>query len=136
MAAGLESFPKNVKGIIADCAFTSPYDVFCHVLKRDYKIPEFPVMNINDKLCKKRAGYGFKECSTIDTVKTASCPILFIHGSEDNFVPVWMSEKNHETCGSEKTLLIVLNAGHGASYYENTELYEKTAGEFLNKYFS
>ena len=46
-----------------------------------------------------------------------------------------MSEKNHEVCNSEKQLLIVPNAGHGASYYENNELYEKAAGDFLNKIF-
>lgn len=136
MAAGLPDFPKNVKGIIADCAFTSPYDVFSHVMKRDYKIPEFPVMNINDKLCKKRAGYGFKECSTLKTLINTDCPVLFIHGKDDNFVPVWMSEKNYEICGSDKMLILVPNAGHGASYYENTELYETAAKEFLNKHLN
>lgn len=136
MAAGLPDFPKNVKGIIADCAFTSPYDVFCHVLKRDYKIPEFPVMGINDKLCRKRAGYGFKDCTTLETLKNTNCPVLFIHGKEDNFVPVWMSEKNYEICSSDKMLILVPNAGHGASYYENTELYETAATEFLNKHLN
>lgn len=136
MAAGLPEFPKNVKAIVADCAFTSPYDVFSHVLKRDYKISEFPVMNINNRICKKKAGYGFKDCSTLDAVQTTDCPILFVHGSEDTFVPTWMSEKNYEVCKAPKELLMVENAGHGASYYENSELYEKTAGEFLNKYFN
>ncbi len=136
MAAGMEDCPDNVKLVIADCAFTSPYDVFSHILKRDYKMPKFPVMNINDIICRKKAGYGFKDYSTLDAVKTAKCPILFVHGSEDNFVPTWMSQKNYDTCKTEKALLMVENAGHGASYYENPELYESKAGEFLSKYFN
>ncbi len=135
MASGMEELPENVKMVIADCAFTSPYDVFSHILKRDYKLPKFPVMNINDSICRKKAGYGFRDASTLDAVRSAKCPILFIHGKKDDFVPVWMSEKNHEECKTPKALLLVENAGHGASYYENSALYEKTVTEFIDNYF-
>lgn len=131
MASGTEGFSDNVKCIISDCAFTSPYDVFSHIMKRDYHMAEFPVMNINDMICKKKAGYGFKDYSTLDAVKSASCPMLFIHGAEDDFVPVWMSQKNYEQCSAPKDLLIVENAAHGASFYENSELYQEKVLEFL-----
>ncbi len=134
MASGLEELPKNVKAVVADCAYTSPYDVFSHILKRDYHLPKFPIMNINDRICRKKAGYGFKDYSTLDAVKSTDCPILFIHGKEDKFVPVWMSEKNYAECRSPKELLLVENAGHAASYYENRELYEKTVSDFVEKY--
>jgi hypothetical protein len=42
-----------------------------------------------------------------------------------------MSEKNYEVCPSKKRLLLVDNAGHGSSVFENQELYEKTELEFL-----
>lgn len=134
MASGLDNFPENVKAVIADCAFTSPYDVFRHILRRDYHLPPHPIMDINDRICRKKAGYGFRDCSTLDAVKKASCPILFIHGREDTFVPTYMSEENYKACGGEKELLLVDNAGHAASLYENTELYKKTVDDFLNKY--
>lgn len=134
MAAGFKELPKNVKAIIADCAFTSPYEVFAHVLKKDYHLPEFPIMQINDVMCRKKAGYGFKDYSTIDAVRSTSVPILFIHGKNDNFVPTWMSEKNYEECTSPKELLLVENAAHAASYYENSSLYESKAAEFIGKY--
>ncbi len=124
----------NVKAVIADCAFTSPYDVFSHILKRDYHMPEFPVMNINDVMCRKKAGYGFKDYSTLTAVAETDIPILFIHGKNDDFVPVWMSEKNYEVCNSPKELLLVDNAAHAASYYESHELYENKVTEFIEKY--
>lgn len=134
MASSLPELPKSVKAVISDCAFTSPYDVFAHILKRDYHLPEFPVMNINDAICRKKAGYGFKDYSTLEAVKSSNVPILFIHGNSDNFVPTWMTKKNYEECASPKDILMVDNAGHGASYYENTELYEAKVKEFLGKY--
>ncbi len=135
MTIGMDECPDNVELVVADCGFTSPYDVFAHVLKKDYKLSEFPIMNINNVICRKKAGYGFKDCSTLDTLKKSKCPVLFIHGKDDNFVPVWMSEKNYEICSSDKDILFVENAGHGASYYENSELYESKVSEFLDKYF-
>ena len=136
MTAGFLQLPENVKAIISDCAFTSPYDVFAHILKRDYHLPPFPVMNINNELCRRKAGYGFDDYSTLTAVKTTNRPILFIHGENDNFVPTWMSEKNYLACVSPKELLIVPNAGHAASYYENVPLYEKTVSDFLGKYLN
>lgn len=136
MASGADEFPKNVKAIISDCAFTSPYDVFKHILKRDYHLPPRPIMDINERMCREKAGYGFRDYSTLDAVKKAPCPILFIHGKEDKFVPTDMTLKNYEACTGEKRLLLVDNAGHAASLYENKELYENTVTEFLNAYLN
>lgn len=136
MASGADEFPQNVKAIISDCAFTSPYDVFKHILKRDYHLPPRPIMDINERMCREKAGYGFRDYSTLDAVKKAPCPILFIHGKEDKFVPTDMTLKNYEACTGEKRLLLVDNAGHAASLYENKELYENTVTEFLNTYLN
>ena len=134
MASGFIQLPESVKAVIADCAFTSPFDVFAHILKRDYHLPPFPIMNITDNMCRQKAGYGFSDYSTITAVRQTRCPILFIHGMEDNFVPTWMSRKNYEACNSPKELLLVPNAGHAASYYENVPLYEDAVSNFLEKH--
>ncbi len=134
MASGLPDFPDSVKGIISDCAFTSPYDIFSHILKRDYHIPKFPIMNINSAICRKKAGYGFNDYSTLTAMKTVKCPVLFIHGSDDNFVPTYMSRQNYAACISPKELLIIQNAGHGASYYEDMKQYENAEINFISKW--
>lgn len=134
MTAGFPRLSPSVKAVIADCGFTSPYDVFSHILRRDYHLPAFPIMNMNDALCRSKAGYGFNDYSTLDAVRSTNIPILFIHGREDDFVPLWMSEKNYAECRSAKDILIVDNAAHGASYYENKDVYEAKVKEFLDKY--
>lgn len=57
MTSGFTDLSASVKAVVADCAFTTPYDVFAHILKRDYHLPPFPVMNISEALCRKMAGY-------------------------------------------------------------------------------
>lgn len=136
MTSGFSEIQDSVKGIVADCAFTSPYDIFAHVLKKDYHLPPFPIMNINDVMCQKTAGYSFTEYSTLDALKTNKIPVLFIHGKVDLFVPTWMSQKNYDAAVCEKELLWVEGAGHGSSYYENMPLYQEHEKNFISKYFN
>ncbi|MBQ7875848.1 MAG: alpha/beta hydrolase [Clostridia bacterium] len=134
MTSGLPNLPQNVKAIVSDCAFTSPFDVFSHILKRDYHLPKFPVMNFNNMLTRKNAGYGFSDYSTLDAVKVTKVPIIFIHGEKDDFVPTYMSRQNFEACQSPKELVIIENASHAAAYYENVSLYEAKVKNFLSKF--
>ena len=63
MAAGLD-LPDNVKGIIADCGFTSPWDIIKHVAKERFHLPPFP-LNVHGRFRSVRvvAGFGLKEVS-------------------------------------------------------------------------
>lgn len=134
MTSAFSDLSDSVKAIVADCAFTSPYEVFKHVLKKDYHLPPFPIMNISNSICRKKAGYSFDEYSTLDAVRETKVPILFIHGMDDNFVPLYMTKQNYEACQSEKDIMLVENAGHGAAYYENPLTYEEKIEEFTSKY--
>jgi len=132
MTLGLD-MPKNVKAVIADCGFTSPYDIFKHVLKMDFHLPLFPVMYIENFLCKFIIGYSFKECSTLEILKENEIPILFIHGEKDDFVPTWMGKANYEACKGEKELLIIEQAKHATSSMQESEKYCNTSLQFLRK---
>lgn len=130
LAAGL-GLPKNVKGIIADCGFTSPYEIFKHTLKYYFKLPEFPVLNISALIFRIKLGYWIKKINTVEVLKNIEIPILFIHGNEDRFVPIDMTLKNYEACNSNKEIFISEGAWHGLSYITNPKLYEKAVKEFL-----
>ena len=82
-------------------------------------------------MTQKKAGYGYNDVSTLNEVAKTEIPILFIHGEVDDFVPVWMSEKNYEACNSEKELLIIKNADHAESYYTDTATYENAVKNIL-----
>lgn len=134
MSLGLPEIQENVSAAIADCGFTSPAEVFASVIKIGYHIPTpEPIIKEASKRCLAEAGYAFDEYSTIEALKENQVPVLFIHGSGDNFVPTYMSEENYEACSSQKKLLIVEGAWHGASVFEDEELYEQTEKEFLEE---
>ena len=121
----------QVKGIISDCAFTSPKEVFTHVLKHMMHMPAFPMIQIADILNRKLAGYGLDECNAAREVKNAKVPILFIHGSGDTFVPCSMCETLYENCSAPKEKLIIESAAHAESYYKETSEYEAAMNKFI-----
>lgn len=129
MTSGLE-LPPQVKGIISDCGFTSPKEVFTYVLKTMYHLPAFPIIPLANIANKKLAGYGMDECNAKREVAKAKVPILFIHGSKDTFVPVTMCHEIYECCASPKKKLIVEGAAHGESYYKDMKTYENAIDEF------
>ncbi len=136
MALGLPGVRKSVSAVIADCAFTSPDDIFSHVIKKNYHLPPAPILKATSILAQKHAGYRFDEYSTLDALTVSNIPVLLIHGKEDKFVPTWMSEKNYEACQGKKKLLFVENAGHGSSVFEDYDLYAQTEKEFLDEVFA
>ncbi len=136
MALGLDEVQKNVSAVIADCAFTSPAMIFSHVMKQQYHVPVTnPIIRLNGLYSKAAAGYAFTDYSTLEALKNNEVPVLLIHGRKDRFVPVWMSEENFEACHSKKKLLLVDEAGHGSSIFEDPDLYQKTETEFLDEVF-
>lgn len=132
MASGLE-LPKQVKGIVSDCAFTSPKEVFTHVLESQYHLPAFPMIPLADLANQKLAGYGMDECNAKNEVASAKVPILFIHGSKDTFVPCSMVHELYRCCSSKKTLLIVEGAAHAESYFKDIQAYEKALDQFTKE---
>jgi fermentation-respiration switch protein FrsA (DUF1100 family) len=134
MTSGLE-LPDNVKGIVSDCGFTSPKEVFTHVLNSMYHLPAFPAIQGADLINRKLAGYGMDECNAKYEVQKAKVPILFIHGSADTFVPCSMCQEIYDNCRSPKRKLIVEGAAHAESYYKEMEIYEKALDEFAEEIF-
>ena len=130
MASGLE-LPTQVKGIVSDCGFTSPKEVFTHVLHSMYHLPAFPAIPAANLMNKRLAGYGMDECNAAREVRNATVPILVVHGSADTFVPASMCDEIYENIASRKQKLIVEGAAHAESYYKDTESYEKALDEFI-----
>lgn len=136
MTAG-EELPKQVKCIVEDCGYTSVWDEFSLQLKSLFGAPDFPLMYTTDLVCRLRAGYGFREASSVEQLKKAEVPMLFIHGEEDTFVPYPMLDQVYEACASpEKEKLTVPGAGHGVAASTDPDLYWSTVEAFVNKHLS
>ena len=133
MAAGQE-LPPNVKGIIADCGFTSPTAIWKHVARDVMHIPFLVTDLFSRAMCRRILGVSPASYSTVDALKTNRVPVLFIHGQEDSFVPVSMTKENYEACIAPKEIMIVPGAIHGMSYAVAKEAYEEKERQFWAKY--
>ena len=114
MAAGLD-LPRNVRGIIADCPFTTPREIFVSVMGK-MGLPTFLLWGA-DLYARLFAGFSIDGASTVEALKTCTLPLLIAHGEADDFVPCWMGVKSFEAAATpDKQLITVPGAGHGMSY--------------------
>lgn len=133
MAAGLE-LPENVRGIIADCGFTTPWDIMKHVSRRNFKLPAFPLLYLLDLFTRLRAGFSLKGADARKALAKSRLPVLFLHGQEDDFVPLSMTRENFSACAGEKELYLVGGAGHAQSFSADPAGCKEKMGSFLAKY--
>ncbi len=130
MTAGFD-LPENVKGIMADCGFTSPDAIWQHVMSNNLRLPYNGIHALfADRMSKKKINLGSKEYSTVEAMKACRVPVLFVHGTDDHFVPIEMTYENYKACAAPKHLLVVPGAEHGMSYIINQPVYEESVFSF------
>lgn len=113
MTAG-ESTPDNVKAFVEDCGYTSVWDIFSSELQLRFGLPEFPILYTASGIARLRAGYSFTEASALAQVARCEKPMLFIHGTADDFIPYEMMDTLYNAKpGDNKAELTAEGAGHG-----------------------
>ena len=133
MATG-EPLPENVRGVIADCGFSSVWREFGHVLTRRMHLPLQPILGTCSLLCRLFFGFGYKAYTTGEALGASKLPLLLIHGEADHFVPAYFSKENFEASAAEdKTLILVPNAGHGESFLLEPERCERAVLAFYDR---
>ena len=131
MASELD-LPDNVHGIIADCGFTSPDDIWKHVVEHNLHLSYGIRSAVANDICKKKIQMGAKEHSTVEALQKSKVPVLFIHGTDDNFVPVEMIYENYKACAAPKRIFVVPGADHGMSYVVDEKGYQAALQDFWN----
>ena len=129
MAAG-SPLPPQVKGVLADCGFTSAKAIMYKVMGQ-IKLPPkllYPFLRLGARLF---GGFDLESFSALEAVKQATLPIIFFHGEDDDFVPCSMSEENFAACASRKALVTIPGAGHGLSYPVDKQGYLTALEDFF-----
>jgi len=99
---------RAVGGLIVESSFVTAFRVMT-------SIPIFPI----DK---------FNSISKIGNVK---CPVLVIHGTEDNLIPIWHGERLFQNASGQKLSFWVEGAGHNDLSAKAGNNYEKTLNDFI-----
>lgn len=136
MLTGEEDLIPNIRCVVADCGYTTCWDVFKNEMKATYRTPAFPFLYAANTVSKLRGNFDFKKCSPVKAVARSKTPTLFIHGEKDAFVPYWMLDKVYDACTAEKQKLSVPDAMHAESNEVHPEIYYPAVFSFVEKYFN
>ena len=131
MASALQ-LPENVRGVIADCPYTTPEAIIRKVCRGT---------GLSDKLlypftwlaARLFAGFDPAAADTREAVKQSPLPFLLIHGEEDHLVPCDMSREIAAAAPDKVELHTFPEAGHGLSYLVDPERYARICSAFLDK---
>ncbi len=133
MSTGLD-LPSNVKGVIADCAYSTARDIIGERIK-ELHLPVGPVYALIRLSAMLFGGFDPEGASAKEALKKCDIPVLFIHGEGDTYVPCQMTKENYESCKDRAEMYLVPNAEHGMSYLTNVERYRSTVKGFLKRIF-
>ena len=130
MASALD-LPKNVKGIVADCPYSSPSAIIKAVAKKMHYPPTlaYPFILLGAKIF---GHFDLNATTAAEAVKTAKVPILIIHGEADGFVPAAMSEEVFNACPDHVRRETFPDADHGISFLVDEKRYKRIVAEFVN----
>jgi len=134
MMASSLALPENVKGIIADCGFTSPDEIWEYVAKEKLHVLYRPRKVIARRMFESRNPANRYDASAEEALASSRVPVLFIHGTADRFVPVEMTYRNYLACAAPKRLLIVPGAAHAKSYITDPKSYEAALTSFWKEF--
>lgn len=129
MAADLP-LPGNVKGIIADCPYSSPRAII-EKDAADMGPTARLFAPLADWSARLFARFDWESASALSSVRRTKLPILLLHGEDDRFVPCSMSREIAAACATPVRLETFPGAGHGLSYIVDGERYRRAVLAFL-----
>lgn len=129
MASNLD-LPSNVVGILADCSYNMPKDIIMKVVKDMKLFPKLIYPSIK-RGARLYGNFNLEAASPIESVKHTKLPIIFFHGSNDDYVPCHMSKKLFDACNSKKRIVEIEQGLHGTSYLTNPNKYLEELNDFF-----
>jgi fermentation-respiration switch protein FrsA (DUF1100 family) len=130
-----EALPENVKGAIADSAYSVLREQFADTYK-SFKGSFVPVpiaLGLARILILIRAGYDINKVRPIDAVQISKTPTLFMHGDNDTFIDPHMCSRLYEAATCPKQFCMILGAGHIEGVAKDPTNYWNKIASFLMK---
>ena len=125
------NLPKQVKGIVADCGFSSPKEIIKNTIWHQNKIPPYPTIYFMNFWSRILAKCDLFSLSSTEEVKKSKLPLLLIHGAEDRYVPTEMSKLIYQARSEGSELMLVENARHARSHIVDTQKYISAMTNFF-----
>jgi fermentation-respiration switch protein FrsA (DUF1100 family) len=115
---------KEVRALVADSPFTRHADVIADNVRSILRLPGKPVARLADYFLPRVAGYRHADVEPINHIAdVAPRPLLLIHGSDDQIVPLHHAYENFAAAQEPKELWIGQGAIHCGTYFLDRRAY-------------
>ncbi len=131
MASG-DELPFYVTCAIEDCGYTSARYQFNKNLADISPILPRSIITSASIVAHHDYGWTFEEASSLDQLRKSTIPMLFIHGTADDFVPFTDLQKNYDAkIHGYKEKWAAEGAVHANSFAKYPEEYKHKVSNFL-----
>ncbi len=125
----LASRRKDLAAVVSLAAFAHPAAMMRRWLKQK-GIPYWPFGAYILFYIQRVIGYRFDDIAPCNTIRQIDCPVLLVHGTEDETVPASEARHIHANRRDERTQLLLMAASHDE--YGEIEQQIETMLTFLN----
>ncbi len=125
------SIDDRLSFCVEDCGYTDAFEALKYRAKNDYTKVVGAFTWLNVWIIKRLYNFNIYDASPIKYINNIKCPILFVHGTKDDYVPLYMVHTLYETFNGTKKIYLAENAGHVQSYPSNKEKYFEELKAFL-----
>lgn len=129
-----KNLPKQVKVLVADCAFSEMRKVLAHVSYYSTHIPPCLTMPGPERWFHRLTGLDYDTETPLKAVSAAKLPMYFVVGEQDRYVPMEHTLQLYNACPSEKELAVIRGAGHAAALAVGGADYMNPIIRFQEKY--
>lgn len=137
LQAKLDQSKRNVNFYVVDCPYSDLRELIDIKLSGDLR-PNFQpaasfILFYGNIVALKKSNFSLYAVSPINAIKDIKTPIMFIHGSNDTFIPASMSLELYLRKQEPKGIYISPGAEHAMSYLTNKEEYTAKVKQFLTQ---
>ncbi|WP_411682626.1 alpha/beta hydrolase [Clostridium thailandense] len=135
LQASLDQTKRNVNFYVVDCPYSDISELLAIKLAKDEK-PHLElaakfILFYGNIIALNKSGFSLYAVSPIKAIKNIKTPIMFIHGSNDTFIPASMSLDLYLEKTGPKDIYISPGAEHAMSYFVNKSEYTAKVKQFL-----
>jgi len=132
--AAILALKPHMKAIVLLGSIAHPKEIISKLFDT-YRPEGISEMKENDGTTTKIKSQFWSDCDSYDLLSNVSritCPIMFIHGTKDDTVPISESMQLYENANEPKELKVIKDAGHG--YRRHREEMLQAVVEWFEKY--
>lgn len=123
---------RRFRAVVADCPYATFEEVaFDRMVQHGARLISFPLVELGFLYTRARYGPNLWRASAADALRASRTPVLLIHGTADDNIPIRHSRELHAANPSGAELWEVAGAGHVGSYGRDPAAYAGRVTRFF-----